>query len=203
MTSPLVSVVVTNHNYGRFLGECLDSALSQEHSPIEVVVVDDASTDDSHRVLRSFGTRITAIRGEYGGQAAAAGAGFDACSGEVVIFLDADDVLRPSAAARAAAVLRVPDAVKVHWPVETVDVSGKPLGGRLPVDDLPAGDLREHLLDVGPGAVAFPPTSGNAWTRAFLARVMPIPAACCVTASKSMRRTTRTASSRRSFAASA
>jgi len=176
MTSPLVSVVVTNHNYGRYLAESLESALTQNYSPVEVVVVDDASTDDSHQVLRTFGSRVTAIFGEYGGQAAATGAGLEACSGEMVILLDADDVLLPSAAGRAAAALDIPGAVKVHWPVATVDASGRPLGGRLPLDPLPAGDLRAHLLEVGPGAVAFSPTSGNAWTRAFLSRVMPPPA---------------------------
>ena len=176
MTSPLVSVVVTNHNYGRYLAESLESALTQNYSPVEVVVVDDASTDDSHQVLRTFGSRVTAIFGEYGGQAAATGAGLEACSGEMVILLDADDVLLPSAAGRAAAALDIPGAVKVHWPVTTVDASGRPLGGRLPLDPLPAGDLRAHLLEVGPGAVAFSPTSGNAWTRALLSRVMPPPA---------------------------
>jgi len=175
VTAPLVSVVVTNHNYGRFLGEALESALAQEYADVEVVVVDDASTDDSQEVLRSFGSRVTAIFGTYGGQAAATTAGFDACSGAVVIFLDADDVLLPSAAGRAAAVLDVPGAVKVHWPVLTVDASRRPLG-RLPLDPLPSGDIRTHLLEVGPGAVAFSPTSGNAWTRAFLSRVLPPPA---------------------------
>ena len=176
MAGPLVSVVVTNHDYGRFLGQALDSALTQEYEPVEVVVVDDGSTDDSRDVLRPFSAQVTTLFGTYGGQAAAANAGVAASSGDVVILLDADDVLLPSAAGRAAAALDVPGAVKVHWPVETVDASGRSLGGRLPLDPLPAGDLRAHLLDVGPGAVTFPPTSGNAWTRAFLSRVMPAPA---------------------------
>jgi glycosyltransferase involved in cell wall biosynthesis len=140
-----------------------------------VVVVDDGSTDESHQVLGSFGSRVTSLFQDCAGQAAAASAGFAACSGDVVIFLDADDVLLPSAAGRAAAVLEVEGAVKVHWPVQTIDVSGRRLGGRFPVDDLPAGDLRPWLLAEGPGAVAFPPTSGNAWTRAFLSRVLPVP----------------------------
>src|SRR5690349_12902878 len=75
MTSPLVSVVVTNHNYGRFLGECLESALNQDYSPVEVVVVDDGSTDNSRQVLRGFGPSIETVLQECGGQAAAANAG--------------------------------------------------------------------------------------------------------------------------------
>jgi glycosyltransferase involved in cell wall biosynthesis len=175
MTAPLVSVVVTNHNYGRFLGESLRSALSQTWPAVEVVVVDDGSTDDSRKVLRSFEGKVVAVLQDCGGQAAAAGAGLEASSGDVVIFLDADDVLLPSAAERAAVLLSAPGVAKAHWHVETIDEQGRPLGGRFPVDPLPAGDLREWLLDVGPGAVPFPPTSGNAWARAFLSRVMPVP----------------------------
>jgi glycosyltransferase involved in cell wall biosynthesis len=175
VAAPLVSVVVTNHNYARFLGDALESALAQEYGPVEVIVVDDDSTDDSGDVLEAYADRVTVLLEHCGGQAAAAAVGFAASAGDVVILLDADDVLLPSAAGRAAAVLDVAGAVKVHWPVETVDASGRALGGRLPLDPLPAGDLREHLLDVGPSAVAFSPTSGNAWTRAFLSRVMPAP----------------------------
>jgi glycosyltransferase involved in cell wall biosynthesis len=176
MAAPLVSVVVTNHNYGRFLGQALESALAQDYAPVELVVVDDGSTDDSRDVLRSFGPRVTAVFEDCGGQAAAAGAGFAASEGEVVIFLDADDVLLPSAAGRAAAVLGVPGAVKAHWPLEAIDASGRGLGIRYPRDPLPAGDLRDWLAQEGPGAVPFSPTSGNAWTRAFLSQVMPVPA---------------------------
>jgi glycosyltransferase involved in cell wall biosynthesis len=176
MPAPLVSVVVTNHDYGRYLGQALDSALDQTHSPVEVVVVDDGSTDESHEVLRSFASRrVTALLQDCAGQAAAASAGFAICGGDVVIFLDADDVLLPTAAARAAAVLEVEGAVKVHWPLQTIDVDSRPLGGRFPIDPLPAGDLRPWLLAEGPGAVPFPPTSGNAWTRAFLSCVLPVP----------------------------
>jgi hypothetical protein len=140
-----------------------------------VVVVDDASTDDSRDVLRSFGSRVTALFADCRSQAGASAIGFRACVGEMVIFLDADDVLRPSAAGRAAAALDVPNVVKVHWPVETVDEAGQSLGGRLPLDPLPSGDLQARLLEVGPGAVAFSPGTGNAWTRAFLSRVLPAP----------------------------
>ena len=175
VTSPLVSVVVTNHDYGRYLGDAVESALAQTHEAVEVVVVDDGSTDDSRDVLRSFGSRVRALFQDCSGQAAAASAGFAACNGDVVLFLDADDVLLPSAAERAARVLDVDGAVKVHWPLQTIDASGRPLGGRFPLDPLPAGDLRPWLLEQGPGAVPFPPTSGNAWTRAYLSRVLPVP----------------------------
>src|SRR5436305_811530 len=102
------------------------------------------------KVLRAVSAQGTRLCGTDGGEAAATNAGVAASSGDMVILLDADDVLLPSAAGRASAALDVPGAVKVHWPVETVDASGRSLGGRLPLDPLPAGDLRAHLLDVRP-----------------------------------------------------
>src|SRR6266480_1412419 len=143
---PLVSVIVTNHDYGRYLGAAVDSALTQAYSQVEVVVVDDGSTDDSREVLASFGSRVTALFQDCAGQAAAASAGFVASSGDVVIFLDADDILLPSAAGRAARVLDGDGAVKVHWPLSTIDPAGEPLGGRFPLDPPPAGDLQPWLL---------------------------------------------------------
>ena len=58
---PLVSVVVNNYNYGRFLAEAIDSALRQTYSPIEVLVVDDGSTDDSRDVIASYGARVVPL----------------------------------------------------------------------------------------------------------------------------------------------
>src|SRR5215467_8654579 len=58
---PLVSVVIVNHNYGRYLGECIDSVLAQTYSRIETIVVDDGSTDNSLEVLRSYSNRLTVL----------------------------------------------------------------------------------------------------------------------------------------------
>jgi glycosyltransferase involved in cell wall biosynthesis len=69
MASRLVSIVVNNFNYARYLAQTIDSALSQTHPFTEVVVVDDASADDSRSVIRRYGDRIipvllgTAVRG--------------------------------------------------------------------------------------------------------------------------------------------
>jgi Glycosyl transferase family 2 len=115
---PLASVVVNNHNYARFLGHAIDSALAQTYAPIEVLVVDDGSTDASRDVIASYGDKLIPIFKENGGQASAFNAGFAESRGEVVLFLDADD---------------------------------GPLGGEAP------------------------PTSGNAWSRRFLERVLPMP----------------------------
>ena len=89
---PLVSVVITNYNYGGFLRAAVQSAIDQSYRPLEVIVVDDGSTDCSRAVLRSFGGQITTILQDNRGQARAFNAGVLAARGELVCLLDADDV---------------------------------------------------------------------------------------------------------------
>lgn len=93
---PRVSIIVTARNYGRFLSECLASCLDQTEPFIEVIYCDDASTDESLAVARSFdGVRIVACH-EHLGVVAARNRGAAESKGEVLIFLDGDDVLTPS-----------------------------------------------------------------------------------------------------------
>ncbi len=72
-----VSIIIANYNYARFLNRAIDSALSQNHANVEVIVVDDASTDGSAEVISSYGARIKAcLRKANGGHAAAFNTGF-------------------------------------------------------------------------------------------------------------------------------
>lgn len=95
LNSPLVSILINNYNYGRFLAEAIDSALMQTYPNIEVIVVDDGSTDNSHKIIESYSDRIISIVKQNGGQASAFNAGFAASNGEIVCFLDSDDIFLP------------------------------------------------------------------------------------------------------------
>ena len=172
------SVVINNHDYEAFLADAVDSALAQTQPDTEVVVVDDGSTDGSRALLASYGERIRVVLQPQQGQTAAMNAGFAASGGQVVLFLDADDVLRPSAVESAVTALDAAGAaaVKAHWPVAVVDAARAPLGRCLPAGPLPDGDLCAVALESGPQGIPFPPTSGNAWRRAFLREVLPLPA---------------------------
>ena len=64
---PLVSIVIDNYNYGSYLGAAIDSALAQTWRPLEVCVVDDGSTDHSHRVIERYGKRVQAVLQPNGG----------------------------------------------------------------------------------------------------------------------------------------
>ncbi len=171
----LVSVVIANYNYGHFLGEAIDSVLAQTYDPIEVIVVDDGSSDDSQAVIASFGDQVVATGSPHAGQCAATNRGFAMSRGEVVIFLDADDVLLPGAVSTLVEPLRRDNRlVKSQGYLKVVDKSGTPTGEKIPRKLPPSGDYSEDLLTTRPSYRA-PYNSGNAWRRWFLELVMPLP----------------------------
>lgn len=174
-TRPLVSVIVTNYNYEHFVGEAIASAVGQSYAPLEVIVVDDGSTDGSRAVINDFGARIRTVFKDNGGMGSALNAGFLASRGDIVMFLDSDDALLPHAVATAAAAFEDASVAKSHWPQLEVDAAGTLTGGQWPKTPLPDGDLRAIVIAEGPMAGNGAPTSGNAWARGFLDRVMPMP----------------------------
>ncbi|HEY6583222.1 MAG TPA: glycosyltransferase [Gaiellaceae bacterium] len=109
--TPLVSIVVLCHDYGRFLGEAIESALAQEHPNLEVIVVDDGSTDDSLEVARRYENRIRVLTQENAGLARSCNRGAREATGELFLFLSADDRLEPAYVSELLGALeRRPDA---------------------------------------------------------------------------------------------
>jgi len=174
--APLVSVVINNYNYGRYLPQAIQSALGQTYAHLEVIVVDDGSTDESLDVLRLFADIVRVVTKLNGGQASSLNEGFLQSAGEFVCFLDSDDALLPSALALALE-QAVGGIAKVHWPLFEVDANGVQTGRVRPAAPLSRGDLRATVVANGPEAITYPPTSGNLWARSFLARVFPLPEA--------------------------
>jgi glycosyltransferase involved in cell wall biosynthesis len=175
MSSPLASIVITNYNYGRFLDQSITSALHQRYADIEVIVVDDGSSDDSRARIAAHGDRIVSVLKENGGQNSAVNAGFAASRGQIVVFLDADDWLLPSAVEQAARALSDSGVVQAHWPLGEVSEDGNRTGQIRPRHELAEGDLRAVVMRDGPDSYITAPMSGNAWSRPFLERVLPIP----------------------------
>jgi len=169
---PLVSIVITNFNYGAFVGSAVDSALAQTHDALEVIVVDDGSTDHSREILTRYSDRVILLLETNAGQAAAMNRGYQKSRGEFVLFLDADDMLEPDAIERAVAVWQEGDS-KVQFALRGMDANGRQLGFRFPGAAMLSGDLR--ALTARTGGYPSPPTSGNLFTRSMLERVMPIP----------------------------
>ena len=95
MISSKASILIPCYNGEKFVAEAIESALGQTHSHVEVVVVDDGSTDNSVEVLKSFGDRIIFEAGPNRGACVARNRAFELSSGEYIQFLDADDKLDP------------------------------------------------------------------------------------------------------------
>jgi hypothetical protein len=175
----VVDIVINNHNYGAFLEDAIESACGQTHERVNVLAVDDGSSDDSRQILARYRDRIALILQENGGQAAALNAGMERCEGDVVMFLDADDVLRPEAAARVAAAFAADESVsKVQFRMETIDADGQPTGELKPAAHLPlpSGDVREAELAY-PYDLVWMATSANAFRTDAVRRILPIPVA--------------------------
>ena len=171
--TPLVSVVVNNYNYGRFLRAALDSALDQTYPHTEVVVVDDGSTDDSPEIIVSYGNQVAAVLKENGGQASALNAGFAVSQGEIVIFLDADDYLFAHAVERVAGAWE-PGVAKVQYRLKEIDALGRLLGFHPPHSNtMDSGEVWPILLERGRYTTSL--TSGNGFSRAVLDEILPIP----------------------------
>lgn len=171
---PLVSIIIDNFNYGRFLRTAIDSALAQSYPKIERIVVDDGSTDNSRDVISSYGDRVVAVLKPNGGHASAFNAGFRASHGSVVMFLDADDLLLPDAVEEVVRVWR-PGVSKAQFVLGHIDAQGNALSTTVPYlpGQMPDGDIRASIIEDG-GYIGVP-TSGNAFAREVLERLLPLP----------------------------
>jgi glycosyltransferase involved in cell wall biosynthesis len=177
MNRKTASVIIDNYNYARFLGTAIESALGQSYPSVEVIVVDDGSTDHSRDVIARYRDQVIAVHKENGGMGSAFNEGYRRCRGDVIFFLDSDDILVPTAVERAVGAFTDADVVQVHWPLWKVDEDGRRTGDLIPSEPLPEGDLREHIIAHGPASYVSSPTTGNAWSRGLLQQVFPMPEA--------------------------
>jgi glycosyltransferase involved in cell wall biosynthesis len=144
-TDPLVSVVIPAFNVADYIGDAVRSALGQTHPAIEVIVVDDGSTDGTVAALELFGAEIVTVRQANRGPAVARNDGFARCRGEHVVFLDGDDVLERDHVARLLRRLQEePSAGWVYCGWKYLDENGRVLHERVPAEQ--TGCLVSDLL---------------------------------------------------------
>lgn len=175
--NPLVSVIITNYNYSRYLGEAIKSVLSQTYDNFEIIIVDDGSTDNSLEIIgqycRESPEKIIPISKENGGQASAFNAGFMASKGEIISFLDSDDYWMPTRLEKVVYSFREGIYSIVQHNMEFTDERSRKLG-RLYRHGLFTGDAKKMLLEYC-HLDLFVPTSGICFKRAGLEQILPMP----------------------------
>lgn len=168
-----LSVVIANFNYAQYVGRAVESALALDWDDLEVVVVDDGSTDGSLQMLQSFGERIRLIPSVNQGQREAVNLGFRHSTGDAVVFLDSDDLLPPGMPAVLDRALGS-GVSKVQFQMQRIDEHDRPIGVPFPsYRRLPTPARLRHWM-LATSAYPTPPASGNAYARWFLDRVMPL-----------------------------
>lgn len=169
-----ISVIIPCYNYGHYVAETIESVLAQTRPADEIVVIDDGSSDNSLEVAQGYADRVTVVPQANAGHIAARNNGVNHATGDVIIFLDADDTLLPDALAQVAQHW-APDVAKVQYDLELIDGAGESLGR------LQCGFDREY----SPGEIAaefartgtyrWPVMSGNAYARGLIDRFLGVP----------------------------
>lgn len=173
MLLPKISVVIPCFNYAHYVGQAIDSVLVQEYPRLDLVVVNDGSTDDSLSEIRRHAPNATIIDQPNQGHVASCNAGFAASTGELVIFLDADDLLAPTALQEVASVWS-PSLVKVQYDLAIIDVHGNELGRRF--GHFRPGYTPQRVRDdfARTGTYRWPVLTGNAYSRWYLSVLLPL-----------------------------
>ncbi|WP_162003584.1 glycosyltransferase family 2 protein [Microvirga tunisiensis] len=164
-STPMISVIIPCYNYGRYVGEAIQSVIDQDYARKEVIVVDDGSIDDSWDIICKFKKSVRALRVPNGGPLKACLAGFDIATGEYVYILDADDKLIGSNALSTAAAALAERPSKLQFPLLPVNESGEPIGLAFPrfKEGYSTQQMTEEIF-IG-GCYLSPPTSGNIFRR--------------------------------------
>lgn len=167
-----VSVIISNFNYGRFIAEAIESVLDQTYRDIELIVVDDGSTDGSRSIIESYSDRIISIFQDNAGQGAAFNAGIARASGDIICFLDADDYYRKDKVEKVVSAFEMhPEWVQISHGRTSIDADGNRLGGDPTFFN--QGDVTPLLLKWGRYAWAI--TSALSYRRSVLDSLLPIP----------------------------
>jgi glycosyltransferase involved in cell wall biosynthesis len=142
----LVSVIVPVFNGERYLAEAIESVLEQDYPDLELIVIDDGSTDGTVPIARGYGDRLHLISQPNSGVSAARNRGLSTARGEYIAFLDADDVMLPGKLAGQAAGLEAqPELGSIHSGWHLIDARGKRLATMEPWKDAPTIDLEAWL----------------------------------------------------------
>lgn len=173
MKNHKVSVIIPSFNYDQFIGQCIDSVLDQDYKNIEVIIVDDCSSDSSREIIESYGSKIKYLFHDVNsGHGATFNSGFSISSGDIIMFLDADDFLLPGAVSTIVNEYSSSAAIYAYY-LSMVDQDGKPYD-QFPAKNagLDSGNVVNRLCNKGYYKSTV--TSGMAFSRESLQKVLPM-----------------------------
>ncbi len=165
------SIIIINYNYARFLHQAIESALAQTHRQTEVIVIDDGSTDNSAEIIRSYGDRIVPVLKSNAGQLSCYSRGLSVSTGDLLLYLDADDYLFPHCISEVISNWKE-GCTKTHFYLDVVDESGGRMDAVVPSGRLGKGTGPLKMMGLF-GAYCSPPGSGNVYSRDYLIKVLP------------------------------
>ena len=150
---PKVSIVVPAYNHARYLPEAIDSILGQTYPSVELIVLDDGSTDDTINVLNKYGVQIVWESHQNMGQARTLNKGWAISTGEILAYLSADDILLPGAVAQCVqCLIDNPDAVACYPDFRLIDPESRVVRSVRAPEFNYLQMVREFVCAPGPGA---------------------------------------------------
>jgi glycosyltransferase involved in cell wall biosynthesis len=167
MLLPKIGVIIPWYAYARCVEQAIDSVLAQRHPALDLVVVNDGSRDESLAVIRCHAPSATILDQPNRGHVASCNAGFAASTGDVVAFLDADDLLEQCALIKVAQAWSL-NLAKTWFDLNVIGAEGNALGRRLGQfrPDFAVQRVRDDLARRG--TYRWPVTSGNGYSRWFV-----------------------------------
>jgi glycosyltransferase involved in cell wall biosynthesis len=173
---PLVSIIINNKNYDKYISEAINSALNQTYQNIEVIVVDDGSTDNSQTIINSYKEKVIAIFKENGGQASAFNEGYKVAKGEIVCFLDSDDIFDKYKIAEIVKIYE--ENPEVDWCFHQVVFLDQKSGNHIGKSNEHGTKKCDFRSQIRGGKLPYftcPSTSGLTFSRSFLDQALPMP----------------------------
>lgn len=150
MTDGLVSVILPCYNDEDWLPDTVESVLDQSYGQIELILVDDGSTDETSKIAKSYESRgeVKYIRQDNQGPSAARNTGLEAASGEYIAFVDADDIWKPDKLERQVDFLSQSDAGFVHTNAWHIDEDGNKIERRHESNPIRWNDRKQFIKDL-------------------------------------------------------
>ena len=167
-----VSIIITNFNYEDYLEDCIESCINQNYKDIEIILVDDGSTDKSKNIIEKYSNSIRKIYQKNQGMIGASNTGFRYAKGDIIMFLDADDYLYENAVSEICN--KWEDGIsKIHFRLQNIDENGNK-GNCTPSKRIKLGHGKVWKEILVNGMYVTTPTTGNAYSRKVLDKIFPI-----------------------------